>query len=233
MAMEYFCFFNAYREKIKNLSDQEVGRLVRALSLYNETGEITELKGREAIAFDFIAADIDNATQKYEAKCETNRRNREQSIMNAIRENATNDNDRERPSTNDNDREQNKKQKPKNNIVTSPPYNPPPSRKKPIEPSFESPAMEAAFRDWVAYKLEHGFRYKEIGQQNLVSQLRRYVSERGEDAVIDAIRYSISQGYKGIYFPDPAKPGKPAAQEKPSSDRTQEELEEWLNEVVI
>ena len=28
------------------------------------------------------------------------------------------------------------------------------------------------------------------------------ISERGESSVIDAIRYSMAQGWKGIYYPD-------------------------------
>ena len=31
MALEYFCCFNSYRKKTRNLSDSELGRLFRAL----------------------------------------------------------------------------------------------------------------------------------------------------------------------------------------------------------
>ena len=69
MAIEYFCFYHNYAKKCEKLSDQELGRLVRALLKYSETGEATELVGRESIAFDFIADDIDRAKQSYEEKC--------------------------------------------------------------------------------------------------------------------------------------------------------------------
>lgn len=72
--MEYFCCYHSYKIKLAKLSDQEVGRLFRALLEYSETGETQELTGRESIAFDFIAYDIDlakkneknNPTQKEE-----------------------------------------------------------------------------------------------------------------------------------------------------------------------
>lgn len=75
MAFDYFCCFHSYREKIAKLSDQEAGRLFRALMFYSETGEVPELAGQEGIAFDFIAYDIDAAKERYAEKCAKNREN--------------------------------------------------------------------------------------------------------------------------------------------------------------
>lgn len=75
MAMEYFCCYHSYRKTLQRLSDSEVGRLFRSLLEYSETGEAQELNGREQIAFDFIAADIDRAKGNYESRCEKNRNN--------------------------------------------------------------------------------------------------------------------------------------------------------------
>lgn len=69
MAIEYFCCYHDYAKKIAKLSDQEVGRLFRALLDYSEHGETKELTGREAVAFDFIACDIDRAKEVYADKC--------------------------------------------------------------------------------------------------------------------------------------------------------------------
>lgn len=99
MALEYFCCFNSYRKKTRNLSDSELGRLFRALMLYNETGEKTQLNGREETAFDFIAEDIDAGKERYEAKCAQNKANRGQRSTTVV-------NDGERTSTNVNDGEQ-------------------------------------------------------------------------------------------------------------------------------
>ena len=77
--MTGFVFQDEYLERLAKLSDQEVGRLVRALAEYHVTGKEQELTGREGVAFDFIKVDIDRIDQKYEARCETNRNNRQQS----------------------------------------------------------------------------------------------------------------------------------------------------------
>ena len=92
--MTGFVFQDEYLERLAKLSDQEVGRLVRALAEYHATGKEQELAGREGVAFDFIKVDIDRIDQKYEARCETNKNNRQQTV--------TNDNDRQRSSTNGN-----------------------------------------------------------------------------------------------------------------------------------
>ena len=91
--MTGFVFQDAYLRRLEKLTDAELGQLVRALSVYHAKGEETELDGRASGAFDFIRADIDEIDERYNSKCENNRRNR------------TNDNDRERSMTNDDDRE--------------------------------------------------------------------------------------------------------------------------------
>lgn len=75
MAREFFKCFHNYRKKIEKLSDQEVGRLFRALMEYSECGTAPELTGRETIAFDFIAEDIDRDSAAYSQKCKVNAEN--------------------------------------------------------------------------------------------------------------------------------------------------------------
>lgn len=75
MSMEYFCCYHSYRRKVAKLSDQEVGRLFRALLEYSETGEAPELTGRESVAFDFIADDIDRSKENYSNMCAANSKN--------------------------------------------------------------------------------------------------------------------------------------------------------------
>ena len=94
MPMTGFICQDEYLAKCAKLSDQEVGRLFRALMQYHATGHEPELAGRESIAFDFIKDDIDRADKAYDAKCEKNRQNRSSTTVN----------DRQRPSTNTNER---------------------------------------------------------------------------------------------------------------------------------
>lgn len=92
MAMTGFICHDDYLSKTAKLTDEEVGRLFRALMAYHSTGEEIEITGRESIAFDFIREDIDRTEQAYKSKCEKNRENR----LSAI------DNNRQRSSTSDN-----------------------------------------------------------------------------------------------------------------------------------
>ena len=73
--IEYWKFFHRYAKKTEKLSDQELGRLVRALNEFSITGERKELAGRESIAFDFIADDIEQNQKAYDRKCEINSAN--------------------------------------------------------------------------------------------------------------------------------------------------------------
>jgi hypothetical protein len=97
--MTGFIFQDEYLERLAKLSDQEVGRLFRALMKYHKDGETQELTGRESVAFDFIQADIDSADAAYADKCATNRKNRN----NDGQRPSTTDNDRQRPSTDGNE----------------------------------------------------------------------------------------------------------------------------------
>ena len=89
MAMSGFICHDDYLSKTAKLSDEEVGRLFRALMEYHATGTEKEITGRESIAFDFIREDIDRTERAYKAKCDKNRENR----LSAI------DNNRQRSST--------------------------------------------------------------------------------------------------------------------------------------
>lgn len=72
--MTGFVFQDKYLKRLEKLSDQEVGRLVRALATYHASGEEPELKGRECGYFDFIRADIDEIELAYQNKCKNMKR---------------------------------------------------------------------------------------------------------------------------------------------------------------
>ena len=96
MARDYFPCYHSYFKKCEKLTDQELGRLFRALLKYSTTGERQELAGRESIAFDFIADDIDRAKDNYADQCEKNRKN----IQKRYNNEPTTEYDRIRPNTN-------------------------------------------------------------------------------------------------------------------------------------
>lgn len=134
--MTGFIFQDEYLERLAKLSDEEVGRLIRALSVYHATGKAQELAGREGVAFDFIKVDIDRIDQKYEAKCETNSNNRQRSstIVNDRQQSSTNadesegtatkrtkDNNKDKVNDKEKDKEKEKKSGGSHSVAFHPP----------------------------------------------------------------------------------------------------------------
>lgn len=103
MAMSGFICHDDYLQKTAKLTDEEAGRLFRALMHYHATGVVDEVDGRESIAFDFIREDIDRTEAAYKAKCEKNRNNRLSALTNV----------RQQPPTNVDERAQKEKEKEK------------------------------------------------------------------------------------------------------------------------
>lgn len=142
MGLEYFPCYHSYAKKCEKLTDQELGRLFRALMLFSETGERQELAGRESIAFDFIADDIARAKDAYDDKCRKN-------AENASKRYAANEYDRIRPHTNGYETCQNKdkdKSKNKDNALKSA------ENKRAREARFTPPTVEEV----AAYCRERG-----------------------------------------------------------------------------
>lgn len=186
MALEYFPCYHSYRKKLAKLSDQEVGRLFRALLEYSEFGETKELTGRESVAFDFIADDIDRAKSAYEEKCEKNRQNGRKGA-NATKRSQTQAN---APQTKSKD-----KSKDKNDISPNGENN---SAVRP--PAFATEELRSAFADWLAYKQERRETYKSTGLKNLESEVRNNAAKYGESAVAALIRHCMASNWKGIIF---------------------------------
>ena len=71
----YVCLYNDYGINLGALSDEEFGRLTRAMIRYNTTGDAPEFTGNERFVWPIIRSQIDRNRKAYEKKCETNRRN--------------------------------------------------------------------------------------------------------------------------------------------------------------
>ena len=137
--LDYFPFRYRYAKKIEKLSDQEVGRLVRALLKYGATGERQELTGRESIAFDFIADDIDEAKEAYESKCKQMQANGSKSIQKG----ANGSKSTKKGANADNTIQYNTIQY--NSVCDSIPSNPAPAREDTHTPSTPTEAEIAAY----------------------------------------------------------------------------------------
>lgn len=62
------------------------------------------------------------------------------------------------------------------------------------------PYLSDAVKDWINYKKERRETYKPVGLRNLLSQVEHQANEHGKQAVIDVIRLSMSNGWKGIIW---------------------------------
>ena len=81
---DYFPLFFRYRESFTGLTDEQVGRIIRAAIDYAADGKTPRLSPVGAMAFAFIRGDIDRAVQAYEERCEKNRRAAEQRWESAV-----------------------------------------------------------------------------------------------------------------------------------------------------
>lgn len=178
--MTGFVFQDEYLEKLAKLSDQEVGRLVRALAVYHAKGEEQELAGRESIAYDFIKVEIDRIDQKYEAKCETNRNNRERSI--------TTVNDRERPTTNEDKVKVKVKDKENNNSIRR---FTPPTRDEVAAYIAEKGYLVDADR-WLAYYESNGWKVGKNPMKDWKAAVRTWTTN-GYDQPVKQTKQPIAQ----------------------------------------
>lgn len=70
-----FKIYGSYAEQVNALTDSEAGRLFKALVNYRNGEEPKKLSGMEQIAFLFIRQQMDYDCEKYERRCEQNRKN--------------------------------------------------------------------------------------------------------------------------------------------------------------
>ena len=203
--MEYFCCFHAYRKKLESLSDSEKGRLWDALMNYSETGERAKLNGREAIAFDFIAADIDAAKGKYAQKCRTNKQNREKGTSTTV-------DDRARPSTNSDETHQTKNKKQKEKISPNGDINPPispqgePGAARPAKFSakacIEQYTQDAELRQLLLDWLEVRKKARAPETERAISENLRILPQMAQESGLtlqDYMREVIRRGWRAFY----------------------------------
>lgn len=70
-----FLIYLDYEEQFNLLSDEQIGQLMRAIIKYEKTGKTEELDGMVKMAFSFIKTQLDRDREKYNRKCEKNKKN--------------------------------------------------------------------------------------------------------------------------------------------------------------
>lgn len=70
-----FYLYNDYIDHVKLMSDEDAGKLFKAILEYENDLEVQELSGVAAMAFSFIKNQLDRDSNKYEEICRKNREN--------------------------------------------------------------------------------------------------------------------------------------------------------------
>lgn len=71
----YVCLYVSYLESLSPFTDEECGRLFRAMLGYAATGETQQFEGNERFIWPSLQAQIDRDIETYKAKCARNRAN--------------------------------------------------------------------------------------------------------------------------------------------------------------
>ena len=70
-----FQLYNDYIDHFSLMSDEEAGKLIKAIFCYVNDLPCEELAGLPLMAFSFIRSQLKRDSDKYDARCEINRRN--------------------------------------------------------------------------------------------------------------------------------------------------------------
>lgn len=99
MKKEAFLIYHSFYDVIKNISDQDAGKLLKAVFEYEIKNAEIELPPELKMAFRFIKSQLDRDHEKYIERCEKNRDN----VRKRWNTNDTNVCDRKQSNTNDTD----------------------------------------------------------------------------------------------------------------------------------
>ncbi len=74
-----FVMYLDYQQHFELLTDEQLGKLIRAIFAYESTGELPELKDAALkMCFSFVKNQLDRDREAYEARCQANRENGQQ-----------------------------------------------------------------------------------------------------------------------------------------------------------
>lgn len=70
MAMKYMQMYFSYLEPLADLTDEQLGRVTRAILRYGRDGTVPAFDGAESLAFKFMRSNFDRETAAYDDKVE-------------------------------------------------------------------------------------------------------------------------------------------------------------------
>jgi hypothetical protein len=217
-----FIFYTAYAEKFKKLSDEQMGKLIRMIAEYQESGEVPEVDDMAvSLSFDVIKVDMDRNNVKYEETCEKRREagakggqasasKRKQMLPNATKCKQTQANQADNDNDNDNDNVTFKKSN-KINI-----------RKNAY---VEDEGVNKAIMDFIDHRKKLRSPMTDRAIQLFINKLQGL--ESSPAGQIRLINTAIERGWKTVY---PSNDSKPIQREE-SSDNLNKLADRWLEEI--
>lgn len=198
------------RPAIQRLNMEQRGALLTAILDYAELGELpTDLDDLTGMAFDFLRPRLERDASRYESKkaqqqyasyCAGCKRRGEtaQSFDEWIASvGYRSESDGHRPDTG---RHPTTTSTTTATTSSTPTTNGTRTEPDPPPPFRDSPALQKAFDNWLAYKTERREPYRAKGLESLISQIRKAVERHGEAAVIDLIELCMASGWRSIIF---------------------------------
>lgn len=185
-----FVVYHSYRDTLKTLTDEQVGRLFRAILDYEiDCIEPQFIDGMVQMAFNFIKNDLDANRKKYDNVCERNRQNGQKGgrPRNPLGYLETQNNPKKPKKADDEyDNEDDNEYEDENEDE--------------IRKVFICGEILTAVLRWYKYKKRNGNEYNKDELQCLIDEIKNDIKQHGEWYVIQSINHSIASKYKSIIF---------------------------------
>lgn len=200
MAKSYIKLWDSYASYFEPFGAAEVGRLVLAMMKYKSSGVEPEFSGSEKFIWPAIKRDLDEDIAYTEKQAE-----QEKASKSKRRQVMASDGKCEQVEASDGKsiRIRNKDVGIRNKEVgsrsskTASPSTAP--ARDELVSRFGEPLADA-ISDWIAYKAEKRDAYKPTGLKSLLTQIENQKNQHGAQAVVDVIRLSMSNGWRGIIW---------------------------------
>ena len=198
-----FVMYMSWEPLFTMASKEQAGELIQAIYNYQASGEEPDEKSAIYILFQMIKKTMDEDADKYAKVCESRKESAKkggqakaakskQKVANTAKtKQSLHESESESDSDNESESDNDKDIPPKS-----------PHRGKTqvgmVDESDLSDPVKVTVKEWLAYKHERRFVYKETGLQVLLRTIREKELQYGQTWVIKAIENSISNGWQGI-----------------------------------
>lgn len=219
---------------LSSMEDAEAGTLFKALMAYAQYGEVRDLTGLAAFAFEVMRGRIDQDAENYAEKCRKNayaayvreaQRRGETPLEYEVWCSPSPD-DVKRYPTQHNDN---------TNSSAASVQRSAGDAGRPLPPVeygefLFSREVKAVIEAWLRYKAERRETYTPTGLRSLFSQLKGNLDRHGEGAVLELMRQSMASGYRGIPFDRLEKGG--GSRPNRLAEEPSPQGEEWMREYI-